>query len=135
MATKSKGKKDHRKKVQARNQRLAEQKRKNEKFQREFIMNLIKQEQEKGLFNNPQSISQDPNATVLDGPMLNSLDLNGPILDGPILDGPILDTVEVVDVENLEDNSEETKEDLVLDTPVDVDVETLEDSSGETKED
>jgi len=130
MATKSKGKKDHRKKVQARNQRLAEQKRKNEKFQREFIMNLIKQEQEKGLFNNPQSISQDPNATVLDGPMLNSLDLNGPILDGPILD-----TVEVVDVENLEDNSEETKEDLVLDTPVEVDVETLEDNSGEAKED
>jgi len=77
MSTKSKHRKDHKKKVQARNQRLSEQKRKQEKFQREFIMNLIKQEQEKGLFDNSKN---------LDGPILD-----GPILDGPVLDGPVLD--------------------------------------------
>lgn len=116
MATKSKHRKNHKQKVEARNKRLAEQKRKNEKFQREFIMNLIKQEQEKGLFDNSQSISQDGvNGPVLDGPMLNSLDSNGPVLDGPVLDGPILDTpvetIDVVEVQESEDNSGNTNED------------------------
>lgn len=120
MATKSKGKKDHRKKVQARNQRLAEQKRKNEKFQREFIMNLIKQEQEKGLFDNSQSISETP---TIDGPILNGLDLSGPILDGPILDGPVIEVTEVEEViENVEETIVENSESQ------------LEDNSGENKE-
>ena len=35
--------KEHRKKIQARNAKLQQEKRKREKFQREFIMNLIKQ--------------------------------------------------------------------------------------------
>ena len=116
MATKSKKKKDHKKRVEARNQKLAEQKRRNENFQREFIMNLIKQEQEKGLFDNSQSISQDNNTPILDGPMINGLDLNGPILDGPILETEALvresevEVVEEVEVEKSEDNFGENKE-------------------------
>ena len=35
--------KEHRKKVQARNNKLKQDKNKNQKFQREFIMNMIKQ--------------------------------------------------------------------------------------------
>jgi hypothetical protein len=89
--------KEHRKKVQARNARLQEQKRKNEKFQREFIMNLIKQEQEKGMFeNNP----------TLDGPVLDGSVLDGPVLDGPVLDGPVVDEGVVIDVPSGDSDSE-----------------------------
>lgn len=69
---KSKHRKNHKQKVQARNNRLAAEKAHAQKQQREFIMNLIKQEQEKGLFENAPSI-------------------NGPIVDGPIVDGPIIE--------------------------------------------
>jgi len=70
MAT-SKAKKEHRKKVEKRNQRIREEKSKMEKMRREFIMNLIKQEQEKGLFENAQPV-------------------DGPVIDGPVIDGPQL---------------------------------------------
>ena len=63
--------KEHRKKVQARNAKLKQQKAKVEKMQREFIMNLIKQEQEKGMFEN------NPTITSIEGP---SIDTN---LEGP----------------------------------------------------
>ena len=86
MATNSKNRKNHKKKVAARNQRLKEQKSRNEKFQREFIMNLIKQEQEKGLFENAQPLSTD-----------------GPIIDGPIIDGPIID-VPIIEEANIDSN-------------------------------
>lgn len=69
---KSRHRKNHKQKVQARNNRIAGEKAHAQKMQREFIMNLIKQEQEKGLFDNAPSI-------------------NGPIIDGPIIDGPIID--------------------------------------------
>jgi len=69
--------KEHRKKVQARNLRLKNDQRRREKFQREFIMNLIKQEQEKGLYENNPSI---------DGPITD-----GPVLGGPVIDGPVFD--------------------------------------------
>lgn len=75
--------KEHRKKIQARNAKLKQEKGKSEKFQREFIMNLIKQEQEKGMFENNLNLEGGP---VLDGPVLS-----GPVLGGPVLDGPILD--------------------------------------------
>jgi hypothetical protein len=71
---KSKHRKNHKQKVAARNQRIAEGKSKMNKMQREFIMNLIKQEQEKGLFN--------------DSPLLNPQD--GPVIDGPVINGPEL---------------------------------------------
>lgn len=76
MATNSRHRKNHKQKVELRKKRLAEEKRKREKFQREFIMNLIKQEQEKGLFDNTQNMPTD-----------GSL-LDGPLLDGPVIDGP-----------------------------------------------
>ena len=115
MATRSKHRKNHKEKVEARKKRLAQEKTKNEKLQREFIMNLIKQEQEKGLFDNSQSISETP---TIDGPILNGLDLSGPILDGPFIEvtevEEVIENVEETIVENsesqLEDNSGENKE-------------------------
>ena len=85
--------KEHRKKVQARNARLKQENRKREKFQKEFIMNLIKQEQEKGMFENNLNLDGGP---VLDGPVLD-----GPVLDGPVLDGPTLDlTTETITIDS-----------------------------------
>ena len=89
--------KEHRKRVQARNLKLQHEKRRREKFQQEFIMNLIKQEQEKGLFNNNPEV---------DGPMLD-----GPMLDGPMLDGPVLETP------TIESPIEEVNE-VVIESPV-----------------
>jgi hypothetical protein len=60
----TKHRKDHKKKLVARNNRLANEKAKSQKFQKELIMNLIKDEQEKGLFE-------------------NTVSLDGPIIDGP----------------------------------------------------
>jgi hypothetical protein len=77
MGTKSKTKKEHANKVANRNQRIKEEKKRMDNMKRNFIMDLIKQEQDKGLFENN---------TPIDGPVLD-----GPVLDGPILDGPILD--------------------------------------------
>ena len=57
MATRSKHRKNHKEKLEARKRRIAQEKTKNEKLQREFIMNLIKQEQEKGLFNDTPSLN------------------------------------------------------------------------------
>ena len=73
MATNSKHRKDHKKKLAARKNRLAQEKAQAQKYQKEFIMNLIKQEQEKGLFDNTSNI--------------NSID--GPI-DGPVIEGPTI---------------------------------------------
>ena len=64
--------KEHRKKVQARNNKLKQDKNKNQKFQREFIMNMIKQEQEKGMFENNQTINP-----VIDGPAIDTT-IEGP---------------------------------------------------------
>ena len=58
--------KEHRKKVQARNNRLKQQKAKVEKMQRDFIMNLIKQEQEKGMFEN------NPTIAPIEGPIIDT---------------------------------------------------------------
>ena len=70
------GKKDkeHRKKVQARNNRLKQEKAKVQKLQREFIMNMIKQEQEKGMFENNPAITP---ITPLDVPQID------PTIEGP----------------------------------------------------
>lgn len=45
--------KEHRKKVARRNEQIKQQKRKIEKVQKEFLMNLIEQEKQKGAFNSP----------------------------------------------------------------------------------
>ena len=89
MATRSKHRKNHKEKVEARKKRLAQEKTKNEKLQREFIMNLIKQEQEKGLFNDTPSLN--PNGPMIDGPMIDGPVIDGPMIDGPVIDGPIID--------------------------------------------
>jgi hypothetical protein len=67
---KSKARKNHKQKVAARRVAVKNETAKAQKFQREFIENLIKQEQEKGMFNN--------------NPTLDPL-LNGPIIEGPTL--------------------------------------------------
>jgi uncharacterized protein YjgD (DUF1641 family) len=71
MATNSRHRKDHKKKLAARKNRLAQEKVQAQKYQKEFIMNLIKQEQEKGLFDNT--------------PNINSIDGSGPIIEGPAI--------------------------------------------------
>lgn len=69
---KSKHRKNHKQKVQARNNRIANEKVRAQKIQREFIMNLIKEEQSKGMFENTPSI-------------------NSPIIDTPIIEGPSIE--------------------------------------------
>jgi hypothetical protein len=64
--------KEHRKKVQARNNRLKQEKAKVQKLQREFIMNMIKQEQEKGMFENNPIINPS-----VDGPAIDTT-IEGP---------------------------------------------------------
>ena len=79
-----KAQKEHKKRVQARNQKIKEQKSRVDKLKREFIINLIKQEQEKGAFDN---------SLPIDG------SVDGSIIDGPVIDGPVIDVdnTEVVD--------------------------------------
>ena len=72
---KSKSRKDHKKKVAARNAGVKNESAKVQKAQKEFITNLIKQEQEKGAFDNVQA-----------GPMIG-----GPLMGGPLsFDGDLL---------------------------------------------
>jgi uncharacterized protein YjgD (DUF1641 family) len=73
MASNTKHRKNHKQKLAARNNRLAQEKAQAQKFQKEFIMNLIKQEQEKGLFDNTPSINTS---------------IDGPSIDGPVIEGP-----------------------------------------------
>ena len=89
---KSRHRKKHKQKVQARTQKIKDARAKHNKMQREFLMNLIKKEQESGLFDNNPTIS----------PVGPSID--GPILDGPILDGP------AIDVQSLDNTSQEINE-------------------------
>lgn len=74
---KSKLRKNHKKKVAARRESILQEKRKREKFQKEFIMKLIKEEQEKGMFDNTTPIEVTSGSSG-----------DGPIIDGPIIDGP-----------------------------------------------
>lgn len=101
MSTKSKHRKNHKQKVAARNTRLAHEKRRTEKMQREFIMNLIKQEQEKGLFENTVPLLND--GPVIDGPVIDGPMFNQPVIDGPMFsmsvsDETIVDNTETVEV-------------------------------------
>ena len=83
--------KEHRKKVQARNNKIKQQKTKMEKMQREFLMNLIKQEQEKGMFDNNPSLN---GPIIGDGPVIGEnlsdrFDFGSPMIDGPTIDVPV----------------------------------------------
>jgi hypothetical protein len=110
--------KEHRKRVQARNNKIKQQKTKMENMQREFLMNLIKQEQEKGMFENNPSLS---GPIVGDGPMFDGQSLadrfdfgsmiDGPVIDGPMIDGPVIDTpMTEVPVEIKEEETNTTEE-------------------------
>ncbi len=53
---KSKTRKDHKKKVNSRNTAIKNEKTKMQNAQRDFIEQLIKKEQEKGMFDNDQTV-------------------------------------------------------------------------------
>lgn len=64
--------KEHRKRVEARNNKLKQEKAKVQKLQRDFIMNMIKQEQEKGMFENTPTIAP------VDGSQIDTTTIEGP---------------------------------------------------------
>jgi hypothetical protein len=70
---KSKHRKNHKTKVNARREKIDQDKKKIVKMQREFINQLIEQERQKGMFDNM------PDGPTVDGPLIS---------DGPIIDGP-----------------------------------------------
>ena len=73
---KSRNRKNHKKKVAARNKRIADNKRRMEKAQREFINELIKREQEKGAFDDTPTI--EPVTSPTEGPSIDSDAVEGP---------------------------------------------------------
>jgi hypothetical protein len=110
---KSKARKNHKQKVAARNVVVKNESARVQKAQKEFIMNLIKQEQEKGLFDNVQA------GPMMSGPMIGGgpLSFDGDLLtfDGPTFDGPIVDNVidvPVVDETTPQSETEETTEEV-----------------------
>lgn len=66
---KSKNKKDHKKRVNARNQRLKDQKNKFQKIQHQMLMNLIEEEKKKGAFNNLPNVDSIGDMNI-DGPII-----------------------------------------------------------------
>lgn len=75
---KSKNRKNHKKKVASRNQKISQEKRRVEKYQREFLMKLIEAEKQKGLFDNG----------TMSGPIIDTQIPNFEVVEGPNLDGP-----------------------------------------------
>jgi hypothetical protein len=69
---KSRNRKKHKSKLAARNSKIKNNKNKLEKMKREFIMDLIKKEQEIGLFNN------NPDIKPIDIFDDQKLDIEGP---------------------------------------------------------
>jgi hypothetical protein len=67
---KSKNKKDHKKRVEARNQRIKEQRLKFQKVQQEMLMKLIDQEKNKGMFDNLPNIGPPGGDINIDGPLI-----------------------------------------------------------------
>lgn len=71
MAKATKPKRDQKKKSAARTAKLNQEKARMQKMQKDFIMNLIRQEQEKGMFENTPSIA----GSAIDTP---SIQIEGP---------------------------------------------------------
>lgn len=89
---KSKTRKNHKQKVVARNTAVKNESTKVQKAQKEFIMNLIKQEKEKGAFDNV------PAGPMMNGPLMGGpLSFDGDLLtfDGPTLGGPVADIIDI----------------------------------------
>ena len=70
---KVRSKKEHKKRVAKRNNIIAQERKKVEKAQKEFLMKLIDEEKQKGLFNNPTQLppmTPIPTATPIEGPTI-----------------------------------------------------------------
>jgi len=112
---KSKSRKNHKSKVAARNAGVKSESTRVQKAQKEFITNLIKQEQEKGLFDNVQA-GPMMNGPLMGGPLSFDGDLltfDGPTLGAPIVDNVIID-IPVVDETTIHPEDEQKNEDGVL---------------------
>lgn len=110
---KSKTRKNHKQKVAARNVAVKNESTKVQKAQKEFIMNLIKQEQEKGAFDNVQAGPMS--GPLMGGPLMGGpLSFDGDLLtfDGPTLGGPVADIIDipVVDETTIQPETEEKNE-------------------------
>ena len=69
----SRHRKGHKEKLQQRKNKMQQEKNKAQKMQKEFIMNLIKQEQEKGMFENMPTINPVDGSqinTIIEGPSI-----------------------------------------------------------------
>ena len=71
--------KDHRKKVQARNQEITNQKNKMQKAQQKWLMDLIEREKAAGKFNNIAPAATDTNQ-VIGAPEVTLTEIQGPII-------------------------------------------------------
>lgn len=69
---KSKQRKKHKQKLQARNNKISQEKRKHEKIQKEMLMKFIEQEKQNGMFNNLPQINPDINldTSQIEGPAI-----------------------------------------------------------------
>jgi len=77
----SKTKKEHKKRVAKRNNIIQQERKRYEKAQKEFLMKLIEEEKQKGLFNNPvQKLGEIP---TFDLPTIGGPNLG--ISEGPKL--------------------------------------------------
>jgi hypothetical protein len=73
---KTKHRKNHKQKLQSFKLKMKDNKRRAEKFQRDFIMNLIEKEKQNGLFENNPTIN--PVIPQVDGPQID-------LTQGPII--------------------------------------------------
>ena len=104
---KSKTRKNHKQKVAARNTAVKNESTKIQRAQKEFIMNLIKQEQEKGAFDNVQA------GPMVGGPLMGGpLSFDGDLLtfDGPTLGGPVADIIDIPVLDETTVQPEEVEE-------------------------
>ena len=68
---KSKNKKDHKKRVAVRNKKIADDRKGIQKIQQDFLMKMIDQEKNKGLFNNLPNIDPVVGGEIgIDGPII-----------------------------------------------------------------
>jgi len=71
--------KEHRKKVQARNQDIKTQKKKFESQQKKWLMDLIEREKAAGKFDNVPPAVSDPNQ-IIGAPEVTLTEVKGPII-------------------------------------------------------
>ena len=67
---KSRNKKDHKKRVSARNQKINDQKKHFQKAQHDMLMRMIEQEKNKGMFDNLPNIDSIDGEISVDGPLI-----------------------------------------------------------------